>query len=111
MAKRPAVKKVPTSKCMEVLRHVPKLQESGESTLRNLPKYASKPMGLQDAEVSKIDKIDKLLQEVRELACMLLAIRYGATRPCEHTLVKRYPSGMRDNGEYELVCTRCGKSF
>ena len=111
MAKRPAVKKAPTSKCMQVPRRVPKLQEYGESTVRYFTGYASKPMGLQDADVSKIDKIDKILQEARELACMLLAVRYGATRPCEHTLVKRYPSGMRDNGEYELVCTRCGKSF
>ena len=111
MAKRPAVKKAPASKCMEVPRRVPKLQEYGENTVRYFPGYASKPMGLQDADVSKNDKIDKLLQEARELACMLLAVRYGATRPCEHTLVKRYHSGMRDNGEYELLCTRCGKSF
>jgi len=47
------------------------------------------------------------------LACMLLVVRYGATlpAPCKHTVVKRFPSGMRDNNEYDLVCTRCGKNF
>ena len=96
------MKKVPTSK---------RMKESGGSTVRYFPGYASKPMDMQDADVNKIDKIDKLLQEARELACMLLAVKYGAARPCEHTLVKRYPPGMRDNNEYDLVCTRCGKSF
>jgi len=24
---------------------------------------------------------------------------------------KTLPPGMRDNNEYDLVCTRCGKSF
>ena len=111
MAKRPAMKKAPTSKCMEVPRRVPKLQASGESTVRYFSGYSSKPMGMQDADLNKIDKIDKLLHEARELTCMLLAVKYGASRPCEHTLVKRYPLGMRDNNEYDLVCTRCGKSF
>jgi hypothetical protein len=102
MAKRPAMKVVPTSK---------RMKGSGESTVRYFSVYASKPMGMQDTDVNKIDKIDKLLQEARELACMLLAVKYGASRPCEHTLVKRYPPGLRDNNEYDLVCTRCGKSF
>jgi hypothetical protein len=102
MAKRPAMKEVPTSK---------RMKGSGGSTDRYFSMYASKPRGMQDAELNKIDKIDLLLQEARELACMLLAVKYGASRPCEHTLVKRYPPGLRDNNEYDLVCTRCGKSF
>ena len=111
MAKRPAKKNVPFSKRMKVPRRAQKLQASGESTVRYFSGYASKPSGMQDADVHNIDKIDKLLQEARELACMLLAVKYGASRPCEHTLVKRYPPGLRDNNEYDLVCTRCGKSF
>ena len=102
MAKRPAMKVVPTSK---------RMKGSGGSTDRYFSMYASKPRGMQDAELNKIDKIDLLLQGARELACMLLAVKYGASRPCEHTLVKRYPPGLRDNNEYDLVCTRCGKSF
>ncbi len=111
MAKRPAMKKATTSKCMEVPRRVPKLQASGESTFRYFSGYASKPMGMMDADLNKIDKINKFLQEAGELACMLLAVKYGASRPCENTLVKRYPESMRENGEYDLVCTRCDKSF
>ena len=111
MAKRLAIKKTPTLKCIEVPRRVPKLQASGKSTVRYFSRHASKPMGMMDADEHKIDKIDKLLQEARELACMLMAVKYGASRPCEHTLVKRFPPGMRDNNEYDLVCTRCGKSF
>ena len=111
MAKRLAIKKAPTSKCIEVPRRVPKLQASGKSTVRYFSGHASKPMGMRDADGHNIEKIDKLLQEARELACILMAVKYGASRPSEHTLVKRYSPGMRDNNEYGLVCTRCGKNF
>ena len=117
MSKRPAMQ-TPTPKRETAPRRALKREKtrrsaSGESTVRYLPAYVSKSGGVQDSDARKIDQIENLLCQTRELVCMLLAVRYGATRPapCEHTVVKRYPSGMRDNNEYDLVCTRCGKSF
>ena len=113
MAKRLAMH-TPAPKSEKAPRRAPKVRASEESTIRYLSGYVSKSGGVQDSDARKIDQIEKLLCQARELACMLLAVRYGATRPapCEHTaVVKRYPSGMRDNGEYDLVCTRCGKHF
>ena len=112
MAKRPAMH-TPAPKGEKAPRLAPKMRASEESTVRYVSGYVSKSGGIQDADARKMDQLEKLLCQARELACMLLAARYGATQPapCKHTLVKRYPSGMRDNGEYDLVCTRCGKHF
>ena len=111
MAKRPAMH-TPAPKGEKAPRRAPKTRASEENTFRYLSGYVSKSVG-QDPDARKIDQLEKLLCQTRELVCMLLAVRYGATQPapCKHTLVKRYPSGMRDNGEYDLVCTRCGKNF
>ena len=101
----------PAPKGEKAPRRAPKARASEESTVSYLSGYVSKS-GVQDPDARKIDQLEKLLCQARELACLLLAVRYGATQPaCEHTLVKRYPSGMRDNGEYDLICTRCGKNF
>ena len=102
----------PAPKSEKAPRRAPKTRASEESTVSYLSGYVSKS-GVQDPDARKIDQLEKLLCQTRELVCMLLAVRYGATRraPCEHTVVKRYPPGMRDNGEYDLVCTRCGKNF
>ena len=111
MAKRPAMH-APAPKGEKAPRRAPKVRASEETTVRYLSGYVSKSGGIQDSHARKIDQIEKLLCQARELACLLLAVRYGATQPaCEHTVVKRYPSGMRDNGEYDLVCTRYGKNF
>ena len=102
----------PAPKGEKAPRRAPKVRAPEESTVRYLSGYVSKPGGVQDSDARKIDQIEKLWCQVRELACLLLAVRDGATQPaCEHTIVKRYPSGMRDNGEYDLICTRCGKNF
>ena len=112
MAKRPAIH-TPTLKREGAHRRAPKLHGTKKRTVRHLSGHVSKSGCIQEPDARKIDQIEKLLCQARELVCMLLAVRYGAMRPapCEHTVVKRYPSGMRDNGEYDLVCTRCGKNF
>ena len=112
MYKRPAME-TPTTNRKKVPRDGLKLRVPEESTARYFSGHTAKTDCLDDSHANKIDKIENLLREAHELACMLLAVRYGATRPapCEHTLAKRYPSGMRDNNEFDLVCTRCGKSF
>ena len=113
MAKRPAMHP-PAPKGEKAPRRAPKVRASEENTVRYISGYVSKSRGIQeDPDARKIEQLEKLLCQARELACMLLAVRYGATQPapCKHTLVKRYPTGMRDNGEYDLVCTRCGKNF
>ena len=102
----------PAPKGEKAPRRAPKVCASEESTVSYLSGYVSKSGGIQDSHARKIDQIEKLLCQARELVCLLLAVRYGATQPaCEHTVVKRFPSGMRDNGEYDLICTRCGKNF
>ena len=113
MAKRPAMHTPAGPKGEKAPRRAPKVRATEESTVRYISGYVSKSGGIQNPEARKLDQIEKLLCQARELACMLLAMRCGAARPapCEHTVVKRYPAGMRDNNEYDLVCTRCGKHF
>ena len=84
-----------------------KLRVPEENTVRNISGYKAQADCVEDSLANKIDRIANLLRKTRELVCMLLAIRDGATRfaPCEHMLVKRYPPGMRDNNEYDWVCS------
>ena len=44
----------------------------------------------------RVKRLELLLQTAREQA------------RCQHIWEKRFPDGPRDNGEYYLVCTRCG---
>ena len=80
-------------------------------------KHGSISTMIEDADSNKLAETEELLKEARglvsALGVMLLAQRGGATRPptCTHAFVKRYPAGMRDNNEFDLVCTLCGKSF
>ena len=118
MAKRPAMH-TPAPKGEKAPRRAPKVGASEESTVRYFSGYVSRSGCIQDSEcihdsdACKIKQLEMLLCQARELVCMLQAVRYGAKQPapCTHTFVKRYPPGMRDNGEYDLVCTRCGKDF
>ena len=80
-------------------------------------KHGSISTMIEDADSNKLAETEELLKEARGLVSalgfMLLAQRGGATRPliCTHAFAKRYPAGMRDNNEFDLVCTLCGKSF
>ena len=57
-------------------------------------------------------KIRRLLRfarmRVRRLEMLLLLAEREEAARCEHVFKKEYPTGMRDNGEIWLVCTRCG---
>jgi len=47
-------------------------------------------------------------RRVRLLELMLYRARGEQKDHCDHVWVRRYPSGMRDNGEFWYVCTQCG---
>ena len=77
-------------------------------------KHGSISTMIEDADSNKLAETEELLKEARGLVSalgfMLLAQRGGAPT-CTHAFAKRYPAGMRDNNEFDLVCTLCGKSF
>ena len=64
----------------------------------------------------------KLSQMTTEDLCDMLAITKKRMRAiekvlierkspdCDHDFEKRFPSGLRDNGEFYYVCSRCGLS-
>ena len=78
MAKRPAMH-APAPKGEKAPRRAPKTRASEESTVSYLSGYVSKSGGIQDSHARKIDQIEKLLCQARELACILLAMRCGAS--------------------------------
>ena len=47
-------------------------------------------------------------RRVRAIERALDRARSEQTDTCDHVWVKRFPSGMRDNGEYDEVCIFCG---
>ena len=67
-------------------------------------KRTADQMGFSKAElVAKLEKAKKRVVYIEQL---LSAAQWVA---CDHELVKIFPSGMRDNGENENRCAKCGK--
>ena len=47
-------------------------------------------------------------RRVRAIERLLDRARSEQTHTCDHVWAKRFPSGMRDNGEYDEICILCG---
>ena len=74
MAKRPAMH-TPAPKGEKAPRLAPQMRASEESTVRYVSGYVSKSGGIQNPDERKMDQLEKLLCQARELACVLLAAR------------------------------------
>ena len=53
-------------------------------------------------------KLRAARRRVRWLELMLLIAEREEAGRCEHTWVKQFPDGPRDNNEFSYVCERCG---
>ena len=56
-------------------------------------------------------ELQGLLRQVKRRVIQLERLFSLGLPVCEHKPVKQFPTGMRDNGEYWLVCARCGREL
>ena len=56
-------------------------------------------------------ELQGLLCQAKRRAIQLERLLSLGLSVCEHKPVKQFPTGMRDNGEYWLVCARCGREL
>jgi len=65
------------------------------------------------------NNIDKLLLSLHQIQLHLYDMQKKINhnenevtiKNCDHKFEKVYPSGVRDNGEYDLICIKCNKYY
>ena len=65
-------------------------------------------MSAQPAKRAACDELEALRSMLQKATEKVAKVERLLREPCEHTRVKVYPSGPRDNGECWYVCSRCG---
>ena len=73
------------------------------------PRTLKRMPGKRDNSELDVDQLRAELQVTKRRATMLEAEL--KRRTCNHNFEFRHVSGPRDNGEHELVCSKCGLTY
>tara|TARA_Y100001936_G_C15928713_1_gene588146 strand:- start:419 stop:772 length:354 start_codon:yes stop_codon:yes gene_type:complete len=69
---------------------------------------------VQDIE-EVFDSVTEKLAKINEERNILMNLQKQLTKKklslCDHSFIREYPSGPRDNGEVYYTCTKCGYSY
>lgn len=55
-----------------------------------------------------MDEITKVKDKLQELMVLVHRLEKKLSNICEHEFIKELPDGLRDNGEFDYRCRKCG---